>query len=309
MHESSGADRGRGRNYSRGRAVAEAVLARVYGSGWPARLWARVPASGRVRLVEQRIAVGPALATPLRIAFASDLHLGPTTATRTLEAAFALLAAAAPDVLVLGGDYVFLEATADRTRALEALVRAVPARTKVAVLGNHDLWTRHERIEAALARAGATVLVNSAVRVAAPHGEVALVGLDDPWTGAPDGARAFEAARGAALTVAVCHSPAGLAHVKGRGVVLFLAGHTHGGHVALPGGVPIILPGGKLARRFPHGQFDVDGTRAFVSRGVGGIEVPFRTFAPPDVAVFDLVPSPAGGGAGWPHAQHPPARG
>ncbi|MBI4956702.1 MAG: metallophosphoesterase family protein [Myxococcales bacterium] len=279
----------RGRNYSRARGLVEALLRRGYGAGWPARLWGRLPAAGRVRLVERRVAVRAPLATPLRVAFASDLHLGPTTARRTLEAAFGLLAVAAPDVLVLGGDYVFLEASAAVARELEGLVRAVPARVKVAVLGNHDLWTDHRRLEDALGRAGVRVLVNEALRLPTPHGGVAVVGLDDPWTGAPDPERAFAGARGAELTLAVCHAPEGLALVRGRAVALYLCGHTHGGHVALPGGVPIVVPGGRLSRRYPHGVHAVDGTTVFVSRGVGGIEVPFRCFAPPDVALLELV--------------------
>ena len=69
--------------------------------------------SGRatsVSRVEVDLDVG--LSTPLTIAFASDLHLGPTTSARTLERAFEMLAEARADVLALGGDYVFLEATA-----------------------------------------------------------------------------------------------------------------------------------------------------------------------------------------------------
>ena len=78
-----------------------------------------------------------------------------------LEAAFARLAALAPDVLVLGGDYVSLEVTPLMGELLERLVAGVPAAVKVAVLGNHDLWTDHTIVERALVRAGATVLVNA----------------------------------------------------------------------------------------------------------------------------------------------------
>lgn len=54
------------------------------------------------------------------------------------------------------------------------------------------------------------------------------------------------------------------------------------------GGVPIIVPG-PLGRRFAHGRFDVDGRTLLVSRGVGGAELPFRTFAQPDIVVCDVV--------------------
>jgi hypothetical protein len=279
---------GRGRHYSAARGFVESALRVAYGSGWPARLWERFPTAASVRLVHRAIALPAPRPVPLRIAFASDLHLGPTTPRRTLDAAFRLLCECAPDVLVLGGDYVFLEATPAIARELEARVREVPARVKVAVLGNHDLWTHHGLLEEALARAGAQVLVNSSINLGPPHDDVAIVGLDDPWTGVLDGERAFAGAAGAGLVVGVCHSPGGFPHVRGRGAALYLCGHTHGGQVALPGGKPIVLPGGSWARRFPHGLHEIEGTTVFVSRGVGGVEIPFRAFAPPDVGLFEL---------------------
>lgn len=202
-------------------------------------------------------------------------------------------------MLILGGDYVFLDATPAMARALEAQVRRVPAKVKVAVLGNHDLWTHHSLIEEALARAGATVLVNASLRLDSPYNNVAIIGIDDPWTGQPDGDRAFagvdEAApetagadRPALLKIAVCHAPGGFTHIRGRDVTLFLCGHTHGGQIALPGSRPVILPGGYYSRRWPHGLHEAEGTSVFVSRGVGATELPIRTYAPPDVVVFDL---------------------
>ncbi|HSN86230.1 MAG TPA: metallophosphoesterase, partial [Thermoanaerobaculia bacterium] len=278
---------GRGKRYSEGRGVVEAVLRLVYAGAWPARLWERFPGATEIRVVRRRVAVLPRRAR-LRVAFASDLHLGPTTSARTLDAAFRRLSEAEPDLLVLGGDYVFLEATEAVARELGARVREVPAKAKVAVMGNHDLWTHHGRLEAALERAGVQVLVNASTRLGAPHEDVAVVGLDDPWTGEPDGEKAFAGTEGAGLVVAVCHSPGDYPHARGRGAALFLCGHTHGGQVALPGGRPVVLPGGSWARRWPHGVHEDEGTTVFVSRGVGGVEVPFRAWAPPDVGVFEV---------------------
>lgn len=280
---------GRGRHYSMGRGLVESALRVVYAGGWAGRAWGRVPGATRVRVVAHEYAMlpGPPDRAPLRVAFASDLHIGPTTPPALLDRAFALLAHLAPDVLVLGGDYVFLDATVARAAELERRVRAVPARTKVAVLGNHDLWTEHGRLEEALARAGATVLVNDALRLPAPYGDVAIVGVDEPWTGAPDAARAFAAAGDARLRLAVCHSPDGLPLVQGRGASLLLCGHTHGGQVALPGHRPIVVPS-RTGKAYPFGVHDVGDLVLFVSRGLGGVEVPFRTWAPPDVGLFTL---------------------
>jgi predicted MPP superfamily phosphohydrolase len=170
---------------------------------------------------------------------------------------------------------------------LAALVASVPAPIKAAVLGNHDLWTRHQVIEAALARGGARVLVNESLRLGSSHHDVALVGLDDVWTGDPDPVRAFAGADGAALKLVVGHAPESLPLVAGRGASLLVCGHTHGGQVATPWGP--ILKHGRESHRYHSGLHQVDDLYLFVSRGLGFSDLPVRLFAAPDVAVFDLV--------------------
>lgn len=277
---------GRGARYTPLRGLAELCLHHAYRGDWPARAWARTRAAGRVDRVTVDLAIG--LGSPLTLAFASDLHLGPTTAARTLDAAFEALAEARPDVLALGGDYVFLEATREKARELRDRVEAVPAPIKIAVMGNHDLWTFHPRLEDALREAGARVLVNDAARLPAPHHDVAILGLDDPLAGAPDADRAARAAHGAGIRLALCHAPEGAPLLAGHGVSLLLAGHTHGGHIALPGPRPLIIPG-PLGKRFPHGRHRLGAMELVVSRGVGGVEVPVRAHAPPDVVIVRLT--------------------
>lgn len=291
------------RPYSQRELKLERALAWLYAGGWPAALWALVPGATKVDLIERRIEIPGRAADrpPLRIAFASDLHLGPTTPAGILDNAFARLRGAKPDVLALGGDYVFLGATQDRVRELNDRVMSVSAPIKVAVLGNHDFWARPARLEVALSGAGTVVLVNEAMRLPPPHDDVAIIGLDDPYTS--EDRRAGEAAvdralaevADAAVKIAVCHSPDGLVWLRGKGVHFMMCGHTHGGHLALPGGKPLVMSS-PMGRRYPWGFHEVDGLQLFVSRGVGGSLVPVRTWAPPDVAVFTIV-SKLGGAA------------
>lgn len=284
------------RPYSQRELRLERVLAFLYAGGWPARLWARYPGALDIDFIERRITIPGRAADrpPLRVAFASDLHLGPTTPGGILDNAFALLRAAKPDILALGGDYVFLGATQERVRELNERVSGVAAPIKIAVLGNHDFWARPARLEVALSAGGTIVLVNEAMRLPPPHDDVAIIGLDDPYTS--EDRRAGEAAvdkalaeiADAAVKIAICHSPDGVSWLRGKGVHFLMAGHTHGGHLALPGGRPLIMTS-PMGRRYPWGFHDVDGLQLFVSRGVGGSLVPVRTWAPPDVAVFTFV--------------------
>ena len=222
---------------------------------------------------------------PLRIAFASDLHAGPTTHASVLDDAFAQLAAAEPDVLLLGGDYVFL--TAERIGAIaERLARLPrPPLGVFAVMGNHDLWADDAAIAAALERAGARVLVNERVELPAPFAHVTLVGLDDPWTGV----RAMPAFTDAdRVRLLLVHAPEAMLYLEEAAFDLALCGHTHGGHIALPGGVPILVPG-PASRRFAHGRYELSHRRTLiVSRGVGSTEVALRLNADPDILVVEL---------------------
>lgn len=278
---------GRGTSYSRRRGIVESILEVAYRGGWPARLWERWSGSCDVHVVRRSLRVLPPGCPDLRVGFASDLHIGPTTPARLLDEAADQLAAEHLDVLLLGGDYVFLEASPAKASALEAFIARARARRTLAVLGNHNLWTTHEMLERSLAAAGASLLVNANVHLAAPHDAVAIVCLDEPWTGAPDADLAFRGTESAYARIVLCHSPDAVPLIEGRAASLFVCGHTHGGHIAMPWG-PVIVPG-PMGKHMPFGFHEAHGASVFVSRGLGGIELPFRTFAPPDVAVLTLT--------------------
>lgn len=279
--------RGRGAKYSRARGVVEWTLANAYRRDWPARVVRSLGMQRRIQVRRHRIAAPrwPESARPLRIAFASDLHAGPTTHATVLDDAFAALASVQADVLLLGGDYVFL--TADRIPEIASRLARLPRPPLgvFAVMGNHDLWADDAAIADALANAGARVLVNERVMLDAPFDHVALVGLDDPWTGvrvqppflADDVVR-----------VLLVHAPEAMLYLDQAAFDVALCGHTHGGQIALPGGVPIVVPG-PASRTFAHGRYDLPDRRTLiVSRGVGSTEVALRWNADPDILVVEL---------------------
>jgi uncharacterized protein len=290
--------RGRGRDYSVARAVWEWGLSFAYHGDWPARL-AAVVAPAPDPILVRRVVDLPSAASPLRVAFVSDLHIGPTTSSALLDFTFSLIRSQRPDVLLLGGDYVFLDATPARLERLRSLVASVPART-FAVLGNHDLWADDGAVVKTLQDAGATVLIN---QTAALSDHVDLVGLDDPWSGVCDVDAALTDARGDRTRIVMCHNPDGLDQIGDRPFDVFLAGHTHGGHLATPWG-PVILPSGRLCRRYLAGFYAHGRGLVFVSRGVGCVEPPFRTWAPADLLVLDLKPADGSGTIAGPDTPH-----
>jgi len=68
---------------------------------------------------------------------------------------------------------------------------------------------------------------------------------------------------------------------------LFLAGHTHGGQICLPFGVPIITHD-RLGRRMCKGVHRVGRTWLVVSRGVGFATIAMRMFCPPEIIEIRL---------------------
>jgi uncharacterized protein len=277
---------GRGTNYTIPRAAVEWALLRAYRGGWPANLVHALGLTPRVRTLKHSVASGrwPRSVRPLRVAFASDLHAGPTTHPTLLDEAFDALAAAKPDVLLLGGDYVFL--SGEHIEELLPRIARVPAPCgKFGVLGNHDLWADDRAVTRALERVDVRVLVNERISLPPPFDHVSLTGLDDPWTGTRD-ATPLDGAGDIRLVLA--HAPEALLVIGDRPFDLLLCGHTHGGHIALPGGIPIVSVG-PLCRRYPHGRHDVAGRTVVVSRGIGATESALRLNADPDVVVVELA--------------------
>lgn len=100
--------------------------------------------------------------------------------------------------------------------------------------------------------------------------------------------RAFIEVEPSDYRVLLAHAPEALLTIDDARFDLGLCGHTHGGHIALPSGIPIVVPG-PLGRRFAHGRFELTrGGTLIVSRGIGATESPVRWNADPDVLVLDI---------------------
>jgi predicted MPP superfamily phosphohydrolase len=242
----------------------------------------------RIQLFERPLNVvglPPAL-DGLRVGFLTDVHLSAMVPASDVTQAVDLLAAARPDVIALGGDYV---TDADVSRAAPVAELLAPLASAplgaFAVLGNHD---DDRVVPTALSARGFTVLRDQRTRLTIRGEAVDIVGLRYWTRRLPDITRAV---RGAGpTTFMLAHDPRRLREAATLDVQLVLAGHTHGGQVVLPG------MGAVAARRFPvvAGEANEGHCTLFVSRGVGTVFVPVRINCPPEVQVLVLrAPTPA----------------
>jgi uncharacterized protein len=175
----------------------------------------------------------------VRIAQLSDIHVGSLTPPRHVRAAVEAANDAAPDVVVLTGDYVCWR----RREALDAEGQLAGLRAKrvVAVLGNHDYMTWSAGVVAALTRNGYDVLKNQHTTVEVRGAKLAFVGIDDPVTRHHDLDQAFHRVDPAVTRIALCHTPSLAPTIAERGVALVLSGHTHGGQIFIAGVTDRIL--------------------------------------------------------------------
>lgn len=236
----------------------------------------------------------------LRIAHISDPHVRKPRPRH--EKLLTQLTAMRLDLLVLTGDYMTVPGDEDVAFAfLKRLAgRVHPALGTFGVFGNHD---SQELIDRCLAELPAvTWLINDARRVTHRDIPIDLLGLHTRHAGFPDAAALAQAMRGLAQDGAVLHRPDDaqrpirllLSHypftvavASDLGADLVIAGHTHGGQLRLPGRralvnsspLPLPLTAGLLRHR---------DTLAIVSRGLGELKLPLRTFCPPHAPVYTL---------------------
>jgi uncharacterized protein len=218
----------------------------------------------------------------LRIGFLTDLHRSSTVSHELIDRAVRLALLEAPDLIVLGGDYV---TNGDRRfvePAAEALAPLTAPLGVIGILGNHD---DDRDMPAALTAKGFTVLRDARTRISVRGESLDILGIRY-WTKRI--ADITKAARGATPnTILLAHTPARLTEAVALGIPLVLSGHTHGGQIVLPALGPV------GARRFPviAGSARQDNTSIFVSRGVGTVYIPVRINCPPEVAILTLRPT------------------
>jgi predicted MPP superfamily phosphohydrolase len=121
--------------------------------------------------------------------------------------------------------------------------------------------------------------------------------MDEPGTGSPQAPSA--PLPDDDIRLVLMHSPLGLRYLEHAPFHVAFCGHTHGGQIALPSGMPIVLPPGSGGRRYGRGGvFPVRGGQLLVSRGLGFSDLPIRLFATSELHLITIEgkggPSSAG---------------
>jgi predicted MPP superfamily phosphohydrolase len=218
---------------------------------------------------------------PLKIAHLTDLH---THGVGVLERRLlAKLAAEKPDVIVITGDT--LSGFTGTYEEVHELLKDLHAPLGVWIVrGNRENGRPVPDERAFYSSAGVHFLLNEAQPI---RDGVWITGLDDPYSGKPDLDAALRGVPAGAYTIALFHAPAYFDAIAGR-VPLALAGHTHGGQVIFPLIHPVWLP--KGSGRFLAGWYEEEGSRLYVSRGIGTTFLPVRFLCRSELAIITIEP-------------------
>ena len=153
-----------------------------------------------------------------------------------------------------------------------------------AILGNHDFLEFVPHLE----KNGVKVLINEAVPVELKGSRIWIVGLDDAhFYGLHDYARAFRGIPTKERKVLMIHSPETLDEAANYRPDLILSGHTHGGQICLPGGLPLWL-NAKCRGMYCRGRWTFKGIKGYTSVGAGSSGLPVRLNCPPEIVIHRL---------------------
>ncbi|MBN3891058.1 MULTISPECIES: metallophosphoesterase [unclassified Nostoc] len=266
----------------------------------------------RVDKITVKIAKLPASLQGTTLVQLSDFHYdGLRLSEEMLEKAIALTNEAEPDLILLTGDYV----TDDPAPIHQLVLRLKHLQSRCgiyAVLGNHDIYYSHSKVEVtqALTSIGVHVLWNE---IAYPLGkELPLVGLADYWSREFYPAPVMNQLDSMTPRIVLSHNPDTAKILQQWRVDLQLSGHTHGGHIVIPGIGPVVLYYKKLLKQIPkklrswltfclgdcskvvrywewaQGFHKVGKNQLYVNRGLGTYK-PGRLFCPPEVTVITLI--------------------
>jgi uncharacterized protein len=259
-----------------------------------------------------KIAELPPSLEGIRLIQLSDFHYdGLRLSEELLQEAIAVTNELEPDLIVLTGDYI----TDDPTPIHQLVMRLKHLQSRCgiyAVLGNHDIHYNHSKTEVtkAFSSIGVNVLWNE---IAYPLGkELPIVGLADYWSREFNPAPVMKQIDPLTPRVVLSHNPDTAKILEQWRVDLQLSGHTHGGHIVIPGIGPVVFYYKKLLKKLPkklrrwvpflfgdcskvvrywewaQGLHQISNNQLYVNRGLGTYR-PGRFFCPPEVTVITLV--------------------
>lgn len=216
----------------------------------------------------------------------SDLHLDMNA--RLVEVLIERVQGLDYDACVLTGDFRYrtFGSFEPALHALERLRKHLRGAV-FAVLGNHDSIRMVPQLE----EMGVRVLLNEAAALERGGATIYLAGIDDAhYYRTHSLMRAAEDIPSGACAILLSHTPEPYRHAAHADFSLMLSGHTHGGQICLPGGVPLITDC-AAPRACARGAWRYHELRGYTSVGCGSSIVDVRLNCRPEITLHRLRPA------------------
>jgi predicted MPP superfamily phosphohydrolase len=213
----------------------------------------------------------------------SDLHVD--MSRPAMDRVAAMVADLAYDACVLTGDYR-ARTFGSHAAALHGMERLMPhlRQPVYGVLGNHDTVRMIPSLEAM----GIRMLLNESEAITRDGQTLHIAGVDDAHYYRVDNIeKAAAEFSHDAFSILLSHTPEIYRQAAHAGFRLMLSGHTHGGQICLPGGVPITLDS-ILPRSLGAGAWEYQGMAGYTSVGAGSSVVAVRLNCQPEVTLHHL---------------------
>ncbi|MBT8439662.1 MAG: metallophosphoesterase [Gammaproteobacteria bacterium] len=191
------------------------------------------------------------------------------------------------DLCVITGDYRFHTGGVS-DGVIEGMKKLMPSLEckdgVIGILGNHDDLEIVPHLESL----GIKVLLNESLAVQRDQAFIWIAGVEDPhYYQTDDIDKALHKVPAEETIILLAHSPEIIDEADEIGIDYYLCGHTHGGQVCLPGGMPIIT-NTRNKRRFSRGSWEYGDLKGYTSRGTGSSGLPIRVFCPPEITIHTL---------------------
>lgn len=237
-------------------------------------------------LTVRRFIVGTGKNT-MRIVFISDIHVGPYKGARWVKRLVRKTNALKPDLILLGGDFTYEDAS--DPSSLSGFIELRARYGVMGIMGNHDFSSHHEnKIQTVLENANVVMLRNMSKGFMHKGIHCVVTGVEDDWEGDTDFEKANKDIKKEDCVIALIHNPDLAPHAAKFHPALMLSGHVHGGQIRLPFMGAIAPLPHHLGRKFDRGQFNVSNTPLIIGQGVGESGPRARLFCPPQIVQIEL---------------------
>lgn len=213
-----------------------------------------------------------------------------------------------PDMIVLTGDMIDIEALEDINKPLNELKTVIFMKQlrEVApvyyIYGNNDYYKEDKdqlKYEAYLKEIGIVLLRDESILIEKENQKINLIGLNDPISlknlASKESDRvkkqlekAFSKVDKNLYSILLAHRPEYIETYSTYKPDLVLSGHTHGGQVKL-NGKPLLIPGQDRDNPlYIDGRYDVFGTHMIINKGLGTSNIAIRLHCPMEITTITL---------------------